>query len=112
MYVWRLLTCLCSIVLPCCCSLLCRGQHLGLEAPTALHGAASRLARQPFALMHIPAPPHAAAGQAGHNGALEWWDVDDMQLLSANGHFMAVELEWDPTGQTGGADDGSAVSTS
>ena len=61
-----------------------------------------------LALMHIPIQPHPVAGQAGHNGALEWWDVDDMQLLSANEHFMAVELEWDPTGQTGGADDGSA----
>lgn len=36
---------------------------------------------------------------AGHNGVLEFWDAEEMALLSAGEHFMAQEVEWDPTGR-------------
>lgn len=35
----------------------------------------------------------------GHNGVLEFWDVEEMTLLSAGEHFMAQEIQWDPTGR-------------
>lgn len=41
------------------------------------------------------------------NGALEWWDCEDpstpsgVGLVSANEHFMANTVEWDPTGEGG-----------
>jgi translation initiation factor 3 subunit B len=40
----------------------------------------------------------AGVGQ-GHNGGLEFWDVDDMSLMGAGEHFMATEVTWDPTGR-------------
>jgi translation initiation factor 3 subunit B len=40
------------------------------------------------------------AGLAGgHNGKLEWWDVDEGALLGAGEHFMATDAAWDPTGR-------------
>eukprot|EP00887_Chlorella_sp_A99_P002372 scaffold10.g2372.t1 len=41
----------------------------------------------------------------GMNGALEWWDCEDpsapsgVGLVSANEHFMANDVAWDPTGR-------------
>ena len=35
----------------------------------------------------------------GHNGKLEWWDADEGAIMAAGEHFMATELEWDPTGR-------------
>lgn len=35
----------------------------------------------------------------GHNGVLEFWDVEEMALLSAGEHFMAQQVAWDPTGR-------------
>lgn len=35
----------------------------------------------------------------GHNGVLEFWDTEEMTLLSAGEHFMAQEVQWDPTGR-------------
>ena len=37
--------------------------------------------------------------KSGHNGKLEWWDTDTMQVVGASEHFMASEVEWDPTGR-------------
>jgi len=37
--------------------------------------------------------------KAGHNGKLEWWDTDELAVVGAGEHFMATELEWDPTGR-------------
>lgn len=33
------------------------------------------------------------------NGLLEFWDIEDMTLLSAGEHYMATEVYWDPTGR-------------
>ncbi|PSC71923.1 Eukaryotic translation initiation factor 3 subunit B [Micractinium conductrix] len=35
----------------------------------------------------------------GHNGALEFWDCEEMALLNAGEHFMCQEVHWDPTGR-------------
>lgn len=37
--------------------------------------------------------------QGGHNGVLEFWDTEELTLLSAGEHFMAQEVQWDPTGR-------------
>lgn len=37
--------------------------------------------------------------KGGHNGKLEWWDADEVQVVGAGEHFMATEVEWDPTGR-------------
>jgi translation initiation factor 3 subunit B len=37
--------------------------------------------------------------QGGHNGVLEFWDAEEMALLSAGEHFMAQQVAWDPTGR-------------
>lgn len=36
---------------------------------------------------------------SGHNGKLEWWDADELTVVGAGEHFMATEVEWDPTGR-------------
>ncbi|KAL6784025.1 EIF3B [Auxenochlorella protothecoides x Auxenochlorella symbiontica] len=33
------------------------------------------------------------------NGLMEFWDTEDMSLLSAGEHYMATEVQWDPTGR-------------
>ena len=33
------------------------------------------------------------------NGQLEFISADDMEVLSAAEHFLATEIEWDPTGR-------------
>ena len=37
--------------------------------------------------------------KSGHNGKLEWWDVDELAVVGAGEHFMATDVEWDPTGR-------------
>jgi translation initiation factor 3 subunit B len=37
--------------------------------------------------------------KGGHNGKLEWWDADEGAIMGAGEHFMASEVEWDPTGR-------------
>lgn len=37
--------------------------------------------------------------KGGMNGKLEWWDADDLVVVGAGEHFMATEVEWDPTGR-------------
>ena len=37
--------------------------------------------------------------KGGHNGKLEWWDVEELSVIGAGEHFMATEVAWDPTGR-------------
>ena len=37
--------------------------------------------------------------KGGLNGKLEWWDTDEVAVVGAAEHFMATEVEWDPTGR-------------
>jgi translation initiation factor 3 subunit B len=39
------------------------------------------------------------AGLRNFNGALEFVDVNEMETMATTDHFMATELEWDPTGR-------------
>eukprot|EP01136_Pigoraptor_vietnamica_P027141 Opistho-1_new@83101 len=39
------------------------------------------------------------AGLRNMNGALEFWDVNDMVCMNVGEHFMATDVEWDPTGR-------------
>ncbi|OMO65967.1 hypothetical protein COLO4_30887 [Corchorus olitorius] len=39
------------------------------------------------------------AGLKGFNGQLEFFDVDELQTMSTAEHFMATDIEWDPTGR-------------
>ncbi len=33
------------------------------------------------------------------NGQFEFIDTNDMTIMNANEHFMATDVEWDPTGR-------------
>eukprot|EP00794_Sanderia_malayensis_P008994 gene8994-9955_t len=39
------------------------------------------------------------AGLKSYNGVLEFYDTGDMTLLNACEHFMASDVQWDPTGR-------------
>eukprot|EP00897_Mesotaenium_endlicherianum_P005996 jgi/Mesen1/5424/ME000027S04793 len=39
------------------------------------------------------------AGLKGFNGQLEFFSVDDMETMATGEHFMATDVEWDPTGR-------------
>ena len=39
------------------------------------------------------------AGLKGMNGQLEFVSGEDMEVLNAAEHFLAAEIEWDPTGR-------------
>ena len=39
------------------------------------------------------------AGLKGMNGQLEFVSGEDMEVLDAAEHFLATEIEWDPTGR-------------
>ena len=39
------------------------------------------------------------AGLKGMNGQLEFVSGEDMEVLDAAEHFLAAEIEWDPTGR-------------
>ena len=39
------------------------------------------------------------AGLKGLNGQLEFISADDLEVLNAAEHFLATEIEWDPTGR-------------
>ncbi|KAG8377298.1 hypothetical protein BUALT_Bualt08G0014700 [Buddleja alternifolia] len=39
------------------------------------------------------------AGLKGLNGQLEFYDVDELQTMAQVEHFMATDVEWDPTGR-------------
>uniref|UniRef100_A0A7R9YYS4 Eukaryotic translation initiation factor 3 subunit B n=1 Tax=Chlamydomonas euryale TaxID=1486919 RepID=A0A7R9YYS4_9CHLO len=39
------------------------------------------------------------AGLKGMNGQLEFFNVDEMETMATAEHFMATDVEWDPTGR-------------
>ncbi|KAK6804239.1 hypothetical protein RDI58_002023 [Solanum bulbocastanum] len=39
------------------------------------------------------------AGMKGFNGQLEFFDVDELDTMASAEHFMATDVEWDPTGR-------------
>jgi hypothetical protein len=53
------------------------------------------------------------SGLKALNGQLEFFNVDEFEILAAAEHFMATNVEWDPTGgwdEVGGGATGSASS--
>lgn len=38
------------------------------------------------------------SGLKALNGQLEFFNVDEFEILAAAEHFMATNVEWDPTG--------------
>lgn len=58
-----------------------------------VHAARARAATHPGLYTRTP------LAQGGHNGVLEFWDTEELTLLSAGEHFMAQEVQWDPTGR-------------
>lgn len=63
-----------------------------------MHG----LSRLPSLVSEPPFPPSLGALQQTQNGLMEFWDTEDMSLLSAGEHYMATEVQWDPTGELAG----------
>ncbi|XP_047340523.1 eukaryotic translation initiation factor 3 subunit B-like [Impatiens glandulifera] len=39
------------------------------------------------------------AGLKGLNGQLEFFNVDDLETMATTEHFMATDIDWDPTGR-------------
>lgn len=39
------------------------------------------------------------AGLKGFNGQLEFYNVDELETMATAEHFMATDVEWDPTGR-------------
>lgn len=39
------------------------------------------------------------AGLKGFNGQLEFYNVDELETMASAEHFMATDIEWDPTGR-------------
>lgn len=39
------------------------------------------------------------SGLKSLNGQLEFFNVDEFEVLAAVEHFMATDVEWDPTGR-------------
>ncbi|XP_076922037.1 eukaryotic translation initiation factor 3 subunit B-like [Bidens hawaiensis] len=39
------------------------------------------------------------AGLKGFNGQLEFYNVDELETMATAEHFMATDIEWDPTGR-------------
>ena len=39
------------------------------------------------------------AGFKALNGQLEFFNVDEMETMATAEHFMATDVEWDPTGR-------------
>jgi len=39
------------------------------------------------------------AGLKSFNGVLEFWNVNDLELLGGGDHFMCTDVEWDPSGR-------------
>lgn len=39
------------------------------------------------------------AGLRNFNGQLEFYNVDELETMSTTEHFMATDVEWDPTGR-------------
>ncbi|XP_010933521.1 eukaryotic translation initiation factor 3 subunit B [Elaeis guineensis] len=72
---------------------------------TAHHtGRVSKLAtlkgKQANALYWSPAGRFIVlAGLKGFNGQLEFYNVDELETMATGEHFMATDIEWDPTGR-------------
>ncbi len=95
----------------CCCCCRCMPRLLLLLLPLPPPCTCLRLPPPPLLLpLHIA--PLRETGlkcglstccnpdpQGGHNGVVEFWDCEEMTLLSAGEHFMAQEVAWDPTGR-------------
>lgn len=39
------------------------------------------------------------AGIRGFTGDLQFWDVDDLTMMSSGEHYSCTDVEWDPTGR-------------
>ena len=64
-----------------------------VSKPTALKG------KQANALFWSPAGRYIIlAGLKGFNGRLEFYNVDELETMATAEHFMATQIEWDPTG--------------
>ncbi|KAJ4836996.1 Eukaryotic translation initiation factor 3 subunit B [Turnera subulata] len=57
-------------------------------------------AKQANALFWSPAGHYVIlAGLKGFNGQLEFYNVDELETMATAEHFMATDIEWDPTGR-------------
>ncbi|THU54819.1 hypothetical protein C4D60_Mb11t00070 [Musa balbisiana] len=57
-------------------------------------------AKQANALFWSPAGHYIVlAGLKGFNGQLEFYNVDELETMATGEHFMATDIEWDPTGR-------------
>ncbi|KAK8970409.1 Eukaryotic translation initiation factor 3 subunit B [Platanthera guangdongensis] len=57
-------------------------------------------AKQANALYWSPAGRFIVlAGLKGFNGQLEFYNVDELETMATGEHFMATDIEWDPTGR-------------
>ena len=43
--------------------------------------------------------PFVLAGLKAYNGQLEFYNVDDLETMATGEHFMATDVDWDPTGR-------------
>ncbi|TKY74837.1 Eukaryotic translation initiation factor 3 subunit B [Spatholobus suberectus] len=56
--------------------------------------------KQANALFWSPAGRYIVlAGLKGFNGQLEFYNVDELETMATAEHFMATDIEWDPTGR-------------
>ncbi|KAJ8748201.1 hypothetical protein K2173_000609 [Erythroxylum novogranatense] len=56
--------------------------------------------KQANALFWSPAGHYIIlAGLKGFNGQLEFYNVDELETMATAEHFMATDIEWDPTGR-------------
>jgi len=58
-------------------------------------------AKQANALFWSPTGKYIIlAGLKGFNGQLEFFNVDELETMATAEHFMATDIEWDPTGRS------------
>lgn len=70
------------------------GQNSRVSKLTTLKG------KQANALFWSPAGRYIVlAGLKGFNGQLEFYNVDELETMATAEHFMATDIEWDPTGR-------------
>uniref|UniRef100_K7KIC0 Eukaryotic translation initiation factor 3 subunit B n=1 Tax=Glycine max TaxID=3847 RepID=K7KIC0_SOYBN len=70
------------------------GQNSQVSKLTTLKG------KQANALFWSPAGRYIVlAGLKGFNGQLEFYNVDELKTMATAEHFMATDIEWDPTGR-------------
>lgn len=39
------------------------------------------------------------SGLKAYNGQLEFYNVDELETMATAEHFMATDVDWDPTGR-------------